>query len=193
LEKVENIETWVYLFPAIRNCKLWTRMPVILINFRRSRWIRPAASLLVILLGGLVWQTHLWATSHSNLNTRTTELELDVIRESLQAFSADSATAIPQEAVRNLDARVMYNLLSATNAGAFFLEHRQDWDQRRELVDPWGRPYHMELIYPEGETNQNCRILLAEVKIWSAGPNGRDEHGAGDDIISQTVPIRLRK
>ena len=168
-------------------------MPVILMNFRRSRWGRPLATLGVILLGGLVWQTHVWATSHNNLNTRATELELDAISQALKSWSADSAPAFPQAAVRDLNARVLYNLLSATNAGTYFLEPRQDWDQRQELVDPWGRPYQVQLAWPAGGANHNDPTLLAEVKIWSTGPNGRDEHGAGDDIISQTIPIRLLK
>jgi hypothetical protein len=168
-------------------------MPVKWINFRRSRWGQLLVTLLVVLLGGLVWQTHLWANNHNPNNTRATQLDLDVIRESLQAFSADSATVIPQEAVRHLNARVLYALLSATNAGTFFLEHRPDWDRRRELVDPWGRPYQVQLISPAGGTNNTDPILLAEVRIWSAGPNGRDEHGGGDDILTQTVPIRLHR
>ena len=163
------------------------------IHSKPSRWVRPLATLLVMLLGGLVWQTHVWATSHNNLNTRTAELELAGISQSLQSWSKDSAAAIPQEAVRNLNARVLYNLLSATNAGAYFLDSRPDWDRRQELVDPWGRPYQVQLVWPAGGTNNNDPTLLAEVKIWSAGPNGRDEHGAGDDILSQTVSIRLHK
>jgi hypothetical protein len=151
------------------------------------------ATLLVILLSGLVWQTHLWATSHSTTNLRTTELELAVISESLQSWSEDSAAAIPQAAVRNLNARLLYNLLSATNAGAFFLEPRPEWARRRELVDPWGRPFQVQLVCPAPGANSNAPTFWAEVKIWSTGPDGRDEHGAGDDLISQTLHIRLHQ
>ena len=103
-------------------------MPVLWINFRRSRWVRPLATLLVILLSGLVWQTHLWATSHSTTNLRTTELELAVISESLQSWSEDSAAAIPQAAVRNLNARLLYarrqQQCSDLLGGSQNLEHR---------------------------------------------------------------------
>lgn len=42
-------------------------------------------------------------------------------------------------------------------------------------VDPWGNGYH----YTLAEKNGRLRP-----KIWSAGPNGIDEDGAGDDIVA---------
>jgi hypothetical protein len=152
------------------------------------------AVLLVCLLPGLVWQTHLRAASHNQMYMRYAQLDLGVISDSLKGLSADGATAIPLDSVRHLDARVLYNLLSATNAGAYFLERRKEWDRRQELVDPWGRPFHIQLVCPAGGgSGGNDLTFPAAVKIWSAGPNGRDEQGTGDDIICQTVPIRLRK
>ncbi len=37
----------------------------------------------------------------------------------------------------------------------------------RTLRDPWGNPY---------------RLDTAELAVYSCGPNGRDEHGRGDDL-----------
>jgi hypothetical protein len=145
---------------------------------------------MALLLAGLVWQAHAWTNTHSRIYT---QLDLDVISQSIKAWSADSAATIPQTAVRQLDARVLYQLLSATNAGAYFLAHRQEWDRRQELTDPWGRPYHVQLTYPPDPSVSPSPTLLATVKIWSSGPNGRDESGAGDDILSQPIPIRLRR
>jgi len=138
-----------------------------------------------LLLAGIAWQAHQQVNRQNHIYT---QLDLVMISDSLKALSADSPAAIPREAVVNLNARVLYELLSATNAGAVFLEHRREWDRRQELLDPWGRPFQVQLMGagpafpPTGE---------ARVKIWSVGPNGRDEGGAGDDITCQTVAIRL--
>lgn len=43
-----------------------------------------------------------------------------------------------------------------------------------EFLDPWGRPY----VYQR--TNDGARVI-------SVGPNGRDEGGAGDDVVMHLV------
>ncbi len=159
-------------------------------NIGRFRWLSLSAVALVFFIASLLWQGHLQAVSRNRTNA---QLDLVTISDSLESLSADSAVAISKDAVTNLDARVLYSLLSSTNGGAFLLEHRNDWDQRHELVDPWGRPFHMQLIYPATDTNSSESTTTAMVKIWSVGPNGRDEQGTGDDITCQTVAIRLRK
>lgn len=47
------------------------------------------------------------------------------------------------------------------------------------LLDPWGNPYHYQLSFPGfGDPIQ------ADFYLWSNGPNGIDEQGEGDDIVS---------
>ncbi len=141
----------------------------------------------------LLWQWHVKAV---RLDRTNTQLDLVMIRDSLKSLSADSAVAISRDSIAHLNARNLYELLSATNAGSFFLEHEKDWDQRRELVDSWGNPFCIRLIYPGADTNGTdymARANLVHVKIWSAGPNGKDEQGAGDDISGDTVCVRLRR
>ena len=159
-------------------------------NIARYRWLFLLAFILVFFVASLIWQGHLQAVSRNRTNA---QLDLVTISDSLESLSADSAVAISKDSVTNLNARVLYGLLSATNSGAYLLEHRNEWDQRHELVDPWGRPFHVQLIYPAADTNCSKSTTTAMVKIWSVGPNGRDEQGAGDDITCQTVAIRLRK
>jgi hypothetical protein len=43
------------------------------------------------------------------------------------------------------------------------------------FADPWGRPYRYERESDKGP-----------FRLWSAGADGADEHGAGDDIASWT-------
>ena len=139
----------------------------------------------------LVWQWHAQAV---RVNRTNTQLDLVMIRDSLKSLSADSAVAVSRDSIANLDARHLYELLSATNAGSYFLGHENDWDQRRELVDSWGNPFHIRLIYPGADTHDIdyiARATTVEVKIWSSGPNGKDELGAGDDISCGMVCVRL--
>ena len=56
------------------------------------------------------------------------------------------------------------------------LEGLRILDTQARLVDGWGRP----LIYK----NQNGKTLFF---IYSAGPNGKDELGHGDDISSPPI------
>ena len=43
-------------------------------------------------------------------------------------------------------------------------------------TDPWGNPYYFALEVPAGKTK-------AKPKLWSAGANGVNENGEGDDIL----------
>jgi len=59
------------------------------------------------------------------------------------------------------------------------LENPQKWqgpylDKQQLPLDPWNHPFAYELIDPQNGT----------FRIWSAGPNGLDEQGGGDDISS---------
>ncbi len=42
-------------------------------------------------------------------------------------------------------------------------------------TDPWGRPYRYEVVAPKGP-----------IRVWSLGPDGRDDRGGADDIASWT-------
>jgi type II secretory pathway pseudopilin PulG len=43
-------------------------------------------------------------------------------------------------------------------------------NDRGEFIDPWGTPYRMSV------TNRQARV-------YSCGPNRKDENGSGDDIV----------
>jgi len=162
-------------------------------GIRRFRWTPLLAALAAFCAVCLFWQ---WHERADRQNRTVTQLDLVMITDSLKSLSADSAVAIPRNSITNLNASNLYDLLSATNAGAFLLEHQKDWDQRRELVDAWNRPFHIQLVYSDthlGCTNIATLPAKVGVRIWSAGPNGEDEQGAGDDIAGEIVAIRLRQ
>ena len=168
---------------------LWT-------GITRFRWTPLLAGLAALLAACLLWQWHEQVESRNRIST---QLDLVMIADSLRYLSADSVTAVSPDSLTNLDAHNLYELLSATNTGSFLLEHQKDWDQRRELVDAWQRPFHIQLVYPaahpQGSNGDSSAKIppMVRIKIWSTGPDGKNDQGAGDDIASEVVAIKLRQ
>lgn len=48
------------------------------------------------------------------------------------------------------------------------------------IIDPWGHPYNYYRTYP----TQTDQVNQATFDLWSSGPNGHNENGAGDDITN---------
>ena len=46
-----------------------------------------------------------------------------------------------------------------------------DCNAKGEFIDPWENPYRIS--------------LEKQLRVYSCGPNGRDENGAGDDIVAK--------
>lgn len=53
------------------------------------------------------------------------------------------------------------------------------WVGRSYAIDPWGRP----LIFQGAPT--------AEGRLYSVGPNGRDEQGGGDDVVPAKTDVMI--
>lgn len=64
--------------------------------------------------------------------------------------------------------------------GGPYLEFRRDeLDADGKLLDPWGRPY-IYVSVNGGSPEHRERSF----DLYSTGPNGKDEDGAGDDIFN---------
>lgn len=61
----------------------------------------------------------------------------------------------------------------------YALLDRSRLDKQGRLCDPWGRPYRY---------HNPARHTASPIELYSVGPNGRDEGGNGDDIMSEGVP-----
>ena len=56
---------------------------------------------------------------------------------------------------------------------------------RGGFLDPWGNPYHV--FFDWSYSNRvivGRSVVTNSVAVWSSGPNGKDESGAGDDLTS---------
>ena len=60
-----------------------------------------------------------------------------------------------------------------------YIEFKQDEVKGGELVDPWGKPY--EYVSINGGSPKHREHSF---DLYSLGPNGNDEDGAGDDIFN---------
>lgn len=60
-----------------------------------------------------------------------------------------------------------------------YMEFKQDELNGAQLVDPWGNPYDY-LSVNGGAPKHRERSY----DLWSLGPNGVDDGGAGDDIVN---------
>jgi general secretion pathway protein G len=63
--------------------------------------------------------------------------------------------------------------------GGPYMEFKQDELKGGELVDPWGRPY-VYISVNGGSPEHRPRSY----DLYSLGPNGADDEGAGDDIVN---------
>ncbi|MBI3330474.1 MAG: type II secretion system protein GspG [Candidatus Omnitrophica bacterium] len=63
--------------------------------------------------------------------------------------------------------------------GGPYMEFKQDELKGGELVDPWGNPY--EYVSVNGGSPKHRE---RSYDLYSLGPNGQDEDGAGDDIYN---------
>ena len=129
------------------------------------------------------------AEGHQIARTRA---DLAVISYALKTSFSLRGVGISRSFVTNLDAAVLYRLLSATNGRVRLLEARPDWDSAGSLVDRWGRPVLVQARLRDSSIDGGTTGPVAQLRIWSAGPNGKDEGGGGDDVVSDPVDVPLR-
>ncbi len=60
-----------------------------------------------------------------------------------------------------------------------YMEFKQDELDGGQLVDPWGNPY--EYVSVNGGSPEH---RMRSYDLFSLGPNGADDGGAGDDIVN---------
>ena len=66
-----------------------------------------------------------------------------------------------------------------------YFEAQAKFIKEGSLVDAWGHPFHvlLDLDY-DGAVTVGTEKVASPVAVWSDGPNGKDEKGAGDDVAS---------
>ena len=96
---------------------------------------------------------------------KATQNSIHSLEQTLKLYAVDHAGTYPTGG-----AEVLEQLMSTTD---------QNGNQVAPLLteiplDAWGKPFLYE--YPSSKVNSD------KPAIWSAGPNGQDEQGSGDDV-----------
>lgn len=108
----------------------------------------------------------------------TVKLELAMIQNAMDLYEIDHG--VLPAAMAEADSAKWYMTLSNYASG------HPSWETSRKFVDYWGSDYRFSLS-ARGTTN---RPGNREIRIWSCGPNKRDEQGKGDDIVLVRVLSR---
>lgn len=122
------------------------------------------------------------ARSHAIMRTK---LELDSISSAARSMASFSPALNARLRATNLDARLLYQVLSSSNSGVRFLDSNVRWERAGELLDDWGHPLRVAVAFPSDNTNRLARGGAARFRIWSVGPDGKNECGNGDDITTE--------
>jgi len=135
-----------------------------------------------------------------------TQLRIARVRVHLEALFNKSGvypTSARAQLDRHRGIEALYVALATHDRGDGAELGDADGDGRLELLDAWGRPfvyfshddYGTEQTWTSGRaqsvtlTSARCRAHAADhagdrYQLWSAGPNGRNESGSGDDVTS---------
>jgi hypothetical protein len=80
----------------------------------------------------------------------------------------------------NSSASALYTFLSSTNLAVRVLMPREDWNKAKTVIDPWGRSIRTDATM---QIQEGSGLVVVRFRIWSTGPNGKDEECGGDDIF----------
>ena len=125
------------------------------------------------------------ALAHAEAHTRS---DLSLVSLALNRIAIEDPAALSISSLSNLNSRSLYQLLSRTNNGHRVIEPRPDWVAGGAILDRWGKPVVVKVAFSTVMTNDSNHTVIATVQIWSAGQNGKDEGGLGDDI-SESVEV----
>lgn len=85
----------------------------------------------------------------------------------------------------NYDITDWFRLLSNNAA----VKAKPEWARRGTFVDGWGNPLHIKLSRTQAYESSG-RVL---VRVWSDGPNRRNQDGKGDDVELDRYFILIKK
>jgi len=83
---------------------------------------------------------------------------------------------------------------AATNALPHATGYRgEDFRVFPSGLDPWGIPLWIKLVLVRTSTDLSGRKAeVFQMKVWSSGPNKRNEQGSGDDILYGPFEVQTR-
>jgi len=123
-----------------------------------------------IVFGLIMLQTRKHARIYRNARTALTRDRENQVVTAIKAYIAEYGTP-----VSGGPAQMIAQLSGQNQRKIIFIEIRQGGiNANGELIDEWGTPYRFNISKPDAP------------RVWSCGPNRKDEGGAegSDDIVS---------
>ena len=157
----------------------------------RNAWKRTACCLGVVVWFVLIY-FHLFLTTTTCIYTFTNKTRAQVAALILAAKQYESIYEVLPAAdgpVRDYDrlVAVLVGQSPENTRKIPFLTPNSDKDGRPGFKDPWGNDFRV--VFSSSGTIQAgtggiCQTVKENVAVWSKGKNQKDDHGAGDDIVS---------
>jgi len=102
-------------------------------------------------------------------------------------IGVEGKTPVPVENSTKLEltGTQLYGLLSESDDAMALARYSGASRERKAFIDRWGNEIHATLTHPGYKLH---------IRLWSNGPNGRNEEGVGDDVAFEgEVDLPRRK
>ena len=123
--------------------------------------------------------------SHGTVRTR---MDIQNLSLAIQIYVQETGKlpdALSPSATGALDTKRLYATLFEDKAAKLGIgPPAPHWQESTELVDRWGNALNI-VVQSSGEPS-------FRIRIWSCGPNGKNESGTGDDIASDDLRVEVR-
>ncbi len=104
----------------------------------------------------------------------------------MEAYASDYGAYPPDDNNDNMCTELTQALLSGAQ-GLYYISLREEDTSGGAFLDPWKNPYRYELgsVSTDAPTGASGTWDRGHrYWIWSCGPNGNNDQGAGDDVTS---------
>ena len=107
------------------------------------------------------------------------------LRRGLDELAAEQPETFKEFVMRHPQSIFDHGLYTAaTNAMAHQLGNREDIRKYPSGMDVWGVPFWVEITFLRSTTNNLGRKeQVFEIRLWTSGPNRKNDHGAKDDVL----------
>jgi general secretion pathway protein G len=112
-----------------------------------------------------------------NANIQVTKQSIKGLQSAVEIYAVDHSASFPSGGTEILDSLLVESTATDGRTLAPYLKSKP--------LDAWQRPLYYE--YP------NTKTSLDEPAIWSAGPDGKNDNGGGDDINNWTAAVQSTK
>jgi hypothetical protein len=126
-----------------------------------------------------------YAASHKIARTRMDIQDVALATRFYVQESGNIPNLLVSNSTATIDTKRLYLALFGEESSKYRIgQPSPHWKNSRELVDRWGNPLNV-LVHSNGN------LMSYVIRIWSNGPNGKNEDGNADDISSEAFRVEV--